>query len=417
MDGSSSHDEKQPIWDRLKGWGYLQTVTIQTANTREHGSPAHGGVLVNRRIEGQAAQQVDLFARNLYAVELTPRELSDLEMIATGGYSPLTGFMGKDDYESVVNRMRLCNGLPWTIPITLSLDPDEAANVSVGDQIALAYEGRKFAVVEVQDLFGRDPENEAGKVYRTTDAQHPGVAALYAEGDVAIGGPISVYADLPPQPFPEHRLTPEQTRRVFAERGWQTIVGFQTRNPVHRAHEYLQKCALEIVDGLLLHPLVGETKSDDVPAAIRMRSYQALLDAYYPPDRVLLAVNPAAMRYGGPREAIFHAIVRKNFGCTHFIVGRDHAGVGSYYGPYDAQRIFSEFEPEELGIEPLFFENSFFCRTCGNMATEKTCPHGADDRVTLSGTQVRTMLQAGELPPPEFSRPEIARILAEGLKE
>jgi sulfate adenylyltransferase len=387
------------------------------ARKRVYGSQPHGGELVDRRVIGEAAQQLAIEAEELFAVELTPRELSDVEMLAIGGYSPLTGFMGQKDYESVVNRMRLANGLPWTIPITLSLNPPEAGRALATDRIALSYEGRKFAVLEIEELFERNREDEEAKVYRTTEAGHPGVAALYAEEGVLVGGPVTLFVDLPERPFPQYRLTPAETRRIIQERGWRTVVGFQTRNPVHRAHEYLQKCALETVDGLLLHPLVGETKSDDVPADIRMRSYEALLSAYYPADRVLLAVNPAAMRYGGPREAIFHAIVRKNFGCTHFIVGRDHAGVGSYYGPYDAQHIFSELEPGELGIQPMFFENSFYCTACGNMATEKTCPHGAEERVTLSGTQVRAMLRAGELPPPEFSRPEVARILAEGMKE
>jgi sulfate adenylyltransferase len=375
--------------------------------------------LVNRQLDGADAEQLrtEISGENLFTIDLTARELSDVEMIAIGGYSPLRGFMAPADYESVVENMRLAGGLPWTIPIALSVYGDEARRLKAGDRVKLAYEGRDFAVLDVEDVFRRDKEREASRVYGTTDAEHPGVAALYAEGDDLVAGPITLFADLPQRPFPRFRLPPKGTRRIFAEREWRTIVGFQTRNPVHRAHEYLQKCALEIVDGLLLHPLVGETKSDDVPADIRMRSYEALLAGYYPADRVLLAVNPAAMRYGGPREAIFHALIRKNFGCTHFIVGRDHAGVGSYYGPYDAQHIFSEFDPAELGIQPLFFENSFFCRRCGNMTTEKTCPHPKEDRVSLSGTQVREMLRAGELPPPEFSRPEVARILVEGMKD
>jgi sulfate adenylyltransferase len=372
--------------------------------------------LVDRFVHGEEAALLPAEAEKLYTKELSARELSDLEMIAIGGFSPLTGFMTRADYDSVVNSMRLANGLPWTIPVTLSI-PEDNPGVRPGDRIALSYEGRSFAVLDVEDVFTRDKQHEAQQVYRTTDEAHPGVAAVYRDGDTLVGGPVTVFGSLPEAPFKEYRLRPADTRRVIEERGWRTVVGFQTRNPVHRAHEYLQKCAMEIVDGLLLHPLVGETKSDDVPADIRMRSYEALLQNYYPQDRVLLAVNPAAMRYGGPREAIFHALIRKNFGCTHFIVGRDHAGVGNYYGPYDAQHIFSEFVPGELGIQPLFFENSFFCTVCGNMATEKTCPHGTEDRVTLSGTQVRAMLRAGELPPPQFSRPEVARILADSMKE
>jgi sulfate adenylyltransferase len=379
------------------------------------GSEPHGGTLVDRQVSGEEAVSLAEEAQALTLLELSERQRSDVEMIAIGGFSPLTGFMGQDDYRSVIGGMHLANGLAWSMPIVLAPAGD-SKTIRPGSHLALSSDGVRFAMIEVEDLYPREKSREVQSVFRTSDAAHPGVAAVLGEGDVAIAGPITVFGAIPGQTFPNYRIPPVQTRRSFAERGWKTIVGFQTRNPVHRAHEYLHKCAMEIVDGLLLHPLVGETKSDDVPADIRMRSYEALLEKYYPSDRVLLAVNPAAMRYAGPREAIFHALIRKNYGCTHFIVGRDHAGVPGYYGPYDAQHIFSEFGPDELGIVPLFFENSFFCRTCGNMATEKTCPHDGDQRVTLSGTQVRAMLSAGELPPVEYSRPEVASILSEGMR-
>lgn len=379
--------------------------------------PPHGGELINRILPAEVAQEMGEKARELPSLVLNAREISDVEMIAIGGFSPLEGFMTRKDYLSVINDMRLANGLPWTLPITLSTTKEKANTLKEGQEVALYDEERRLiAVLHLEEKYEYNKEKEADKVYRTTDPAHPGVSALYRQGEILLGGKISVIERPPHHDFLEYRLDPAQTRQIFLQRGWRKIVGFQTRNPVHRAHEYLQKCALECVDGLLLHPLVGETKSDDIPAEIRMRCYEVLLQHYYPKDRVLLAVNPAAMRYAGPREAIFHAIVRKNYGCTHFIVGRDHAGVGNYYGTYDAHYIFEEFEPEEIGIEPLFFEHAFYCKVCEGMASTKTCPHPPEHHVVLSGTKVREMLRRGELPPAEFTRPEVARILLEAMK-
>ncbi len=376
-------------------------------------STPHGGKLIDRTVASpEAERELREEAKGLRKLTLTGRELNDLALIAIGAISPLTGFMTRADYESVVPTMRLANGLPLSIPVVLAVDREEAP--TPGSRAALYDgEGALRGVIEVQDVFEYDKKREAENVYRTDDEKHPGVAALYERKDVLIGGPVWV---LPRERDPEN-LTPAQTRAEFERRGWKTIVGFQTRNPVHRAHEYIQKCALEMVDGLLLHPLVGETKGDDIPADVRMRCYRALLDNYYPSDRVLLSTLPAAMRYAGPREAIFHAMMRKNYGCTHFIVGRDHAGVGSYYGTYDAQKLFDEFSIDELGIMPLKFENSFYCRRCQSMGSKKTCPHDPENHVSLSGTAVRAMLRAGELPPPEFSRPEVAQILIEASRE
>jgi sulfate adenylyltransferase len=366
----------------------------------DHLIAPHGGSLVERA--GLRPEGVD----ELETIALTSRELSDLDMLASGALSPLQGFMGRDDYERVVEEMRLANGLPWALPVCLAVD--EAPR---GDEVALADEtGRTLAVLEVEDVYDYDKEREAERCFRTTETAHPGVARLDAQKPRYLAGRVTVFERREPE-FPELALDPAETRAIFAERGWRRVVGFQTRNPIHRAHEYLTKGALETVDGLLIHPLVGETKSDDVPAETRVECYRVLLEGYYPADRVVLASFPAAMRYAGPREAIWHAICRKNYGCSHFIVGRDHAGVGDYYGTYDAQLVFDEFESHELDIEPMFFEHAFYCRACGQMATPKTCPHSGDDHVFLSGTKVRELLAAGELPPVEFSRPEVAQVL------
>jgi sulfate adenylyltransferase len=383
----------------------------------------HGGTLVNRLLNGEAREEAIQRSVGLERIILSDLNLADLEMIATGGLSPLTGFLLQADYETVVHHMHLTNGLPWTIPVTLAVTQEQAARIATGSEVALvertAAGENVLALLEVREKYTYDREVEAQQVYRTTDAAHPGVARLYKQGEVLLGGPVQLIS-LPGRArdeFPDLRYTPEQTRRIFAERGWRRVVGFQTRNPIHRAHEYIQKTALEIVDGLLLHPLVGETKSDDIPAKIRVESYKTIVDAYYPASRVLLGVFPAAMRYAGPREAIFHAIARKNYGCTHFIVGRDHAGVGKYYGTYDAHHIFDEFSPEEIGITPLFFEHTFYCKSCGGVVSLKTCPHDSSHHLVLSGTQVREKLSRGELLPVEFTRPEVSRVLMRGIQE
>jgi sulfate adenylyltransferase len=379
----------------------------------------HGGTLVDLLVPGEQRDRARTEADNLPKLVVSERELSDLEMLAVGALSPLRGFVGEADYLSVLDTMHLSNGLAWSIPVTLSLTDEDVKRIGAGTSVALlrAEGAPPLAIVDLAEVFKRDREKEALAVFGTEDLEHPGVRALQEAGDFCLAGPVRGLALPEHDDFVRYRLTPAQTRAEFADRGWRTVVGFQTRNPIHRAHEYIQKCALEMVDGLLVHPLVGATKGDDVPADVRMRCYEALFEGYYPKDRAMVSVFPAAMRYAGPKEAIWHAICRKNYGCTHFIVGRDHAGVGSYYGTYDAQRIFESFEPGELGITPLMFEHSFWCNACEGMASPKTCPHGEDTRVSLSGTKVREMLRAGERPPIEFSRPEVAEILVDAMRD
>ena len=379
----------------------------------------HGGTLVDLLATGDELSSLQAEASNLPKLTVNERETSDLEMLATGALSPLTGFQNEADYHSVLETMHLTNGLAWAIPVTLSATDEDVKRIGGSERVTLVNGDSEepLAIVTVEEIYKRDRASESVQVYRTDDQNHPGVAAVYEAGDYCIAGTVQALRLPSHDDFANYRLTPAQTRAAFAERGWKTVVGFQTRNPIHRAHEYLQKCALEIVDGLLVHPLMGATKSDDVPPDVRMQCYEVLFEGYYPKDRAMVSVFPAAMRYAGPREAIWHAIARKNYGCTHFIVGRDHAGVGDYYGTYDAQQIFEEFEPGELGIQTLNFEHSFWCNRCEGMGSAKTCPHGAEDRVFLSGTKVREMLSNGERPPQEFSRPEVADILIAAMKK
>jgi sulfate adenylyltransferase len=382
-------------------------------------TPHGGGDLVDRRADD--ATRAELRDRHaagdLPTVQLNSREVSDVELIANGAFTPLDGFMGAADYEAVVTRGRLASGVPWTIPITLSASEAQASALKTGATVALTSpSGELVAALELRESYAYDKSREANNVFGTEETAHPAVAYLMGEmGDRLLAGPITLLKATPPA-FPEYDRDPRGTRALFRENGWQRVVAFQTRNPIHRAHEYIIKCALEICDGLLIHPIVGFTKGDDIPADVRVRCYEASMQNYFPADRVALSSLPAAMRYAGPKEAIFHAIMRRNYGCTHFIVGRDHAGVGNYYGTYDAQKIFDQYDPEEIGIAPLKFEHSFFCKHCDGMATAKTCPHDNSQHIFLSGTKVREMLGEGKRPPAEFSRPEVADILIEAYR-
>ncbi|WP_220186675.1 sulfate adenylyltransferase [Nostoc sp. ATCC 53789] len=376
----------------------------------------HGGKLVDCYLPSKEREIALENAHTLPRLILSQRNLADLECIVTGVYSPLDGFVGEQDYYTIIKDMRLSSGFAWSIPVTLQIPELVADNYKLDTEIALAHpNGEILAVMFITSKFKPNQDFEAEKIYLTTEDAHPGIKALRAEGEVYLGGPIKLINLIPHKEFLDYRLTPNTSRSEFQKHQWKTIAAFQTRNPIHRAHEYITKIALEVVDGLFINPLVGITKSDDIPASVRMECYEVLISKYYPQNRVLLGVFPAAMRYAGPREAIMHAIARQNYGCTHFIVGRDHAGVGSYYGTYDAQYIFSKFTSQELRITPLNFEHAFYCTRTQSMATAKTSPSNPEERIHLSGTKVREILRNGKTPPPEFSRPEVAEILVKHM--
>ncbi|AGB42213.1 ATP sulfurylase [Halobacteroides halobius DSM 5150] len=377
----------------------------------------HGGQLVNRIVPEDKQAQLLAAAENMPQINLSNRELTEVENIATGLYSPLTGFMNQKDYQHVIEDMQLANGLPWTIPVVLGVSEAQAKSLTIGQDIALTAGQEVYAILHLEDKYKYDKKQEAKLVYQTTEKEHPGVKKLYQRDNILLGGKISLLKKIDHHRFRHYRLEPSGVREMIKEKGWERVVGFQTRNPIHRAHEYIQKCALEICDGLLLTPLVGETKSSDVPVEYRIESYEVVMDKIYPQDRMALTVFPAPMRYAGPREAIFHALCRKNLGCTHFIVGRDHAGVGDYYGTYEAQELFDQFDSDKLGIAPLCFDYSFYCKECNSMATKKTCPHDSDFHISLSGTKVRGMLRAGKKPPKELTRPEVAEVLVKGMAQ
>ena len=381
-------------------------------------APPHGGNLLPFLVSGDERNEALSEAGTLPQVRLNSREASDLIMLGMGAFSPLEGFMGQKDYQRVVKEMRLSDGLLWPIPITLSISEEEAGRIKEGQKVALVglEQDEVMASMLIEEKYAYDKRREARQVFGTDDEQHPGVKKVYEQGEVYLGGSVKVFSEGGyPRRFPEF-APPAETRAIFTHRGWTTIAAFQTRNPLHRSHEYLTKIALEVCDGLLIHPIVGKLKGDDIPAEVRMECYKVLLDNYYPKDKVILKVYPMEMRYGGPREAILHAIIRQNFGCSHLIVGRDHAGVGNYYGPFDAQRIFDELSPGDLYIQPLKLDTAFWCNKCSSMASARTCPHAGEDHLLISGTELREILAKGERPPEKFSRKEVVDILVKYYK-
>lgn len=392
------------------------TTRDTSATPSVGGAPPHGGTLVDLMAASDLAAEWRGRARELPPLTLRGRALSDLECLAVGAFSPLEGYMVRAEYESVLKGMRLTSGLAWTLPVTLAVTDSELESIRGFSEVLLrSPAGEDLAILHLEEIYPYDRQAEARHVYRTEDENHPGVCELLEQGDHLLGGKVTTLTLPAGRPFAQLRLTPAQVRSELNRRGWRTIAGFQTRQPIHRAHEYHTKVALETLDGLLLHPMVSEGKGEDFPASVRMRTYETLLANFYPPARVFLSAYPATMRYAGPREAVFHAICRKNYGCTHFIVGRDHAGFGSYYGSFEAHEIFEEFTPAELGVTPLLFDYGFWCGMCDQMTTAKTCPHSPEDRIVLSGTEVKRRLILGEPIPKEFSRLQVAEVLRQAL--
>ena len=379
----------------------------------------HGGKILPLLAKGDDLIKGFNKANNIPQITMNSREVSDLIMLGMGAFSPLKGFMVKEDYEGVLKDMHTKDGTFWPVPITLAVTNEHADSLKEGQKVALVDEttGAIMGIMAIEEKFAYSKEVEANTIFQTDDSKHPGVKKLYEQGDILVGGPVTVLSEGEyPSRFADYYARPEEVRHIFEERGWSKITAFQVRNPIHRSHEYCTKIALEISDGLFIHPLVGALKADDIPAEVRIRCYEVLLENYYPNDSVLLRVYPMEMRYAGPREALLHAIIRQNFGCSHLIVGRDHAGVGNYYGPFDAQKIFETLQPNDLEIKPLNIDWTFYCYKCEGMASLKTCPHSAEDRCLISGTELRRMLSMGEMPPPEFSRPEVLEILIEYYK-
>jgi len=380
----------------------------------------HGGKYVYQVLEGEEREKILNNIKNFLSLEISKRKACDIELICNGAFSPLDHFMNKDEIMDVAFNLNL-NGILWSIPIMLPVNKDIFEKAQEKDKIILKHENVPLALLEIEDKFTLN-ENEKEKiaeaVYKTTSLDHPGVKEFMSESSYYLSGKVYLLN----RPKREkgikdfYYLDPKDTRREFEKRGWKRIVAFQTRNPIHRAHEYITKCALEIVDGLFIHPLVGHTKKDDIPANVRIKCYEVLIENYYNKQRVFLSVLPAAMHYAGPREALHHMIIRKNYGATHMIIGRDHAGVGSFYGTYEAQEFVKKYI-DKLEIEPLFFEHAFYCKKCESMATTKTCPHPENNRIILSGTKVRAMLRQGIKPPKEFTREEVANILIEWARK